>query len=116
MIPPPGCTPEPHIQRSRTGVRYRPHPAAAEKAIAQQHVVDLRFDWTQDESYNLKDTLPLNITVKRASLPLPIIIIGVSIVAIALFGYVRRRRPRQNETKQLIPNKPRDSDRALAES
>jgi len=26
MMPPPGCVADPHIQRSRTGVRYRDHP------------------------------------------------------------------------------------------
>jgi len=69
------------------------------KAIPQQYTVDLRLDWTQDEVYNLNDTLPLNITVGGASPPLPLIAIAVLVIAVILFGYVRRRMRRKGEAK-----------------
>ena len=70
-----------------------------EKTVPQQYTVDLRLDWTQDEVYNLNDTLPLSITVEESGPPLPLIAIAVLIIAVILFGYIRRRRQRKREKK-----------------
>ena len=68
-------------------------------AVPQQYTVDLRLDWTQDEVYSLNETLPLNITVGGASPPLLLIAIAVLVIAVILFGYVRRRMRRKGEAK-----------------
>jgi hypothetical protein len=68
-------------------------------AVPQQYTVDLRLDWTQDEVYSLNETLPLNITVAGASPPLLLIAIAVLVIAVILFGYVRRRMRRKGEAK-----------------
>jgi hypothetical protein len=78
-----------------------------QKAVPQRYAVDLRIDWTQDEGYNLNDTLPLNITVKEPSPPF-LLIAAAIIAAVLLLGYVRRRRWLEKKKREMVPSKPKD--------
>lgn len=78
-----------------------------QKAVPQRYAVDLRIDWTQDEGYNLNDTLPLNITVKEPSPPF-LLIAAAIIAAVLLLGYVRRRRWLEKKKREVVPSKPKD--------
>ena len=66
------------------------------KATPQTYKMDLRLDWTQSDN-SLDNTLPVELQVSPAELPLPLITVAVVLLAIVVVVVVRRRRKAQEQ-------------------
>ena len=64
------------------------------KATSQVYKMDLRLDWTQSDN-SLDDTLPVQLQVAPAELPMPLIAVAVVLLALVAVVVVRRRRTRR---------------------
>jgi hypothetical protein len=64
------------------------------KAKPQAYKMDLRLDWTQSNN-GLDDTMPVELQVTPAELPLPLIGVAVVLIALVAVVVVRRRRKAQ---------------------
>jgi hypothetical protein len=64
------------------------------KAASQTYKMDLRLDWTQSDN-SLHNTLPVELQVAPAELPLPLIAVTVVLLALVAVVAVRRRRTRR---------------------
>jgi len=64
-------------------------------AKPQIYRMDLRIDWTQS-SNSLDDTLPVELQVSAAELPLPLIAVAAVLLALVIAVVVRRRRKAQS--------------------
>jgi len=60
-------------------------------AAPQMYKMDLRIDWTQSND-SLDDTVPLEVQVAPAELPIPLIAVGFLLIILAVAVVVRRRR------------------------
>ena len=72
------------------------------KATSQIYKMDLRLDWTQTDN-SLDDTLPVELQVAPAELPLPLIAVAVVLVALVVVVVVRRRRRSQEKPQEENP-------------
>ena len=72
------------------------------KAPSQTYKMDLRLDWTQTDN-SLDDTLPVELQVASAELPLPLIAVAVVLLAIVIVIVVRRRRRAHEESQEEKP-------------
>jgi len=61
------------------------------KAEPQTYRMDLRIDWTQSNN-NLDHTLPVELSVTAAELPIPLIAVALVLVVLVIVVVVRRRR------------------------
>jgi len=61
------------------------------KAQPQMFRMDLRLDWTQS-NHSLDETLPVELQVTAAELPVPLIAVAVILIALVTVVVVRRRR------------------------
>jgi len=61
------------------------------KAQPQTYRMDLRIDWTQSNN-NLDHTLPVELSVTAAELPIPLIAVALVLVVLVIVVVVRRRR------------------------
>jgi hypothetical protein len=68
------------------------------KATSQVYKMDLRLDWTQSDS-SLDNTLPVELQVSPAELPLPLIAVAVVLLALVVVVVVRRRRKAQEQKR-----------------
>jgi hypothetical protein len=66
------------------------------KATPQTYKMDLRLDWTQSDN-SLDNTLPVELQVSPAELPLPLITVAAVLLAIVVVVVVRRRRKAQEQ-------------------
>ena len=66
------------------------------KATPQVYKMDLRLDWTQSDS-SLDNTLPVELEVVSAELPLPLIAVAVVLLVLVAAVVVRRRRKAQEQ-------------------
>ncbi len=66
------------------------------KATSQVYKMDLRLDWTQSDS-SLDNTLPVELQVAPAELPLPLIAVAVVLLVLVAAVVVRRRRKAQEQ-------------------
>lgn len=64
------------------------------KADPQTYKMDLRVDWTQSDN-SLDDTLPMELQVSSAELPLPLMAVAVILFALVIVVVLRRRRKAQ---------------------
>lgn len=64
------------------------------KAESQAYKMDLRLDWTQSNN-GLDDTIPVELQVTPAELPLPLIGVATVLIAVVIVVVVRRRRKAQ---------------------
>jgi len=64
-------------------------------AKPQIYRMDLRIDWTQSNN-SLDDTLPVELQVSAAELPLPLIAVAAVLLALVIAVVVRRRRKAQS--------------------
>lgn len=63
------------------------------KAPPGDYTVDLRLEWTQDGVYSLNDTLPVNITVSKWTIPLILIVSGAAaVILLGAAASLHRRR------------------------
>jgi hypothetical protein len=69
------------------------------KAASQVYKMDLRLDWTQSDS-SLDNTLPVELQVSPAELPLPLIAVAVVLLALVVVVVVRRRRKAQEQKRK----------------
>lgn len=69
------------------------------KATSQVYKMDLRLDWTQSDS-SLDNTLPVELQVSPAELPLPLIAVAVVLLALVVVVVVRRRRKAQEQKRK----------------
>jgi len=72
------------------------------KATSQIYKMDLRLDWTQTDN-SLDDTLPVELQVAPAELPLPLIAVAVVLLALVVLVVVRRRRRSQEKPQEENP-------------
>ena len=72
------------------------------KATSQIYKMDLRLDWTQTDN-SLDDTLPVDLQVAPAELPLPLIAVAVVLLALVVLVVVRRRRRSQEKPQEENP-------------
>ena len=61
------------------------------KATSQTYKMDLRLDWTQSDN-SLDDTLPVELQVAPAALPVPLIAAALVLIALVIIVVIRRRR------------------------
>ena len=61
------------------------------KATSQTYKMDLRLDWTQSDN-SLDDTLPVQLQVAPAALPIPLIAAALVLIALVIIVVIRRRR------------------------
>jgi len=61
------------------------------KSVPQAYKFDLRIDWTQSNN-SLDETLPVEVQVGTAELPIPLIAVGLVLIALVIVVVVRRRR------------------------
>ena len=66
------------------------------KATSQVYKMDLRLDWTQSDN-SLDNTLPVELQVTSAELPLPLIAMAVVLLVLVAAVVVRRRRKAQEQ-------------------
>jgi hypothetical protein len=66
------------------------------KATPQVYKMDLRLDWTQSDS-SLDNTLPVELQVVSAELPLPLVAVAVVLLVLVAAVVVRRRRKAQEQ-------------------
>ena len=66
------------------------------KATSQTYKMDLRLDWTQSDN-SLDNTLPVELQVISAELPLPLIAVAVILLVLVVAVVVRRRRKAQEQ-------------------
>jgi len=66
------------------------------KATSQVYKMDLRLDWTQSDS-SLDNTLPVQLQVTAAELPLPLIAVAAVLLVLVAAVVVRRRRKAQEQ-------------------
>jgi hypothetical protein len=66
------------------------------KATSQVYKMDLRLDWTQSDN-SLDNTLPVELQVAPAELPLPLIAVAVVLLVLVAAVVVRRRRKAQEQ-------------------
>jgi hypothetical protein len=66
------------------------------KATSQVYKMDLRLDWTQSDN-SLDNTLPVELQVAPAELPLPLIVVAVVLLALVVVVVLRRRRKAQEQ-------------------
>jgi len=66
------------------------------KATSQTYKMDLRLDWTQSDN-SLDNTLPVELQVTSAELPLPLIAVAVILLVLVAAVVVRRRRKAQEQ-------------------
>jgi hypothetical protein len=64
------------------------------KAASQTYKMDVRLDWTQSDN-SLDDTLPVQLQVAPAELPMPLIAVAIVLLALVVVVVVRRRRTRR---------------------
>jgi len=64
------------------------------KATSQTYKMDLRLDWTQADN-SLDNTLPVELQVVPAELPLPLIAVAIVLLALVVVVLLRRRRTRR---------------------
>ena len=69
------------------------------KATSQVYKMDLRLDWTQSDS-SLDNTLPVELQVSPAELPLPLIAVAAVLLALVVVVVVRRRRKAQEQKRK----------------
>ena len=70
------------------------------KALPGQYVLDLRFDWTQDNN-SLDNTQSINLTVSSPGFPTALIVVALVIIGGGGgFFYLRRRRARASQTSK----------------
>jgi uncharacterized membrane protein len=69
------------------------------KAASQTYNMDLRLDWTQSDN-SLDNTLPVQVQVAPAELPMPLIAVGVVLLALVVVVVVRRRRRAQEKPQE----------------
>jgi hypothetical protein len=63
------------------------------RAPPGDYTVDLRLEWTQDGVYSLNDTLPVNITVSKWTIPLILIVSGAAaVILLGAAASLHRRR------------------------
>jgi hypothetical protein len=72
------------------------------KAASQTYKMDLRLDWTQSDN-SLDDTLPVQLQVVPAALPMPLIAVAVVLLALVVVVVVRRRRRTQERPREEKP-------------
>jgi hypothetical protein len=72
------------------------------KAASQTYKMDLRLDWTQSDN-SLDDTLPVQLQVAPAELPMPLIAVAVVLLALVVVVVVRRRRKAQEKPQEEKP-------------
>jgi len=72
------------------------------KATSQTYKMDLRLDWTQSDN-SLDNTLPVELQVVPAELPLPLIAVAVILLALVVAVVVRRRRRTQEKPREEKP-------------
>jgi hypothetical protein len=72
------------------------------KAASQTYKMDLRLDWTQSDN-SLDDTLPVQLQVAPAQLPMPLIAVAVVLLALVVVVVVRRRRKAQEKPQEEKP-------------
>jgi hypothetical protein len=72
------------------------------KAASQTYKMDLRLDWTQSDN-SLDDTLPVQLQVAPAALPMPLIMVAVVLLALVVVVVVRRRRRTQEKPQEEKP-------------
>lgn len=61
------------------------------KAQPQKYQMDVRFDWTQSDN-SLDKTLTIELDVMPAELPIPLIAVGLVLIALVAVVVLRRRR------------------------
>jgi hypothetical protein len=66
------------------------------KATSQTYKMDFRLDWTQSDN-SLDNTLPIELQVTPAELPLPLIAVAVVLLVLVAAVVVRRRRKAQEQ-------------------
>ncbi len=69
------------------------------KAPSQTYKMDLRLDWTQTDN-SLDDTLPVELEVAPAELPIPLIAAALVLIALVIVVVVRRRRRAHEKSQQ----------------
>jgi hypothetical protein len=69
------------------------------KAASQTYNMDLRLDWTQSDN-SLDNTLPVQLQVAPAELPIPLIAVGVVLLALVVVVVVRRRRRAEEKPQE----------------
>ena len=69
------------------------------KAASQTYKMDLRLDWTQSDN-SLDDTLPVQLQVAPAELPMPLIAVAVVLLVLIVVVVVRRRRRTQEKPQE----------------
>ncbi len=69
------------------------------KATSQTYKMDLRLDWTQSDN-SLDDTLPVELQVAPATLPVPLIAAALVLVALVIIVVLRRRRKAQEKPQE----------------
>lgn len=70
------------------------------KALPGQYVLDLRFDWTQDNN-SLDHTQSITLTVSTPGFPTALIVVAVVIIGGGGgYFYLRRRRAKTNQTSK----------------
>jgi len=72
------------------------------KATSQTYKMDLRLDWTQSDT-SLDDTLPIELQVVSAELPLPLIAAAVVLFGLVAVVVVRRRRRSKEKPREENP-------------
>jgi hypothetical protein len=72
------------------------------KAPSQTYKMDLRLDWTQTDN-SLDNTLPVQLQVAPAELPLSLIAVAVVLLAIVVVVVVRRRRRAHEKSQEEKP-------------
>ena len=72
------------------------------KATSQTYKMDLRLDWTQSDT-SLDDTLPIELQVVSAELPLPLIAAAVVLFGLVVVVVVRRRRRSKEKPREENP-------------
>jgi hypothetical protein len=71
-------------------------------AASQTYNMDLRLDWTQSDN-SLDNTLPVQLQVVPAALPLPLIAVAIILLALVVVVVVRRRRRTQEKSREEKP-------------
>ena len=69
------------------------------KATSQTYKMDLRLDWTQADN-SLDNTLPVELQVVPAELPLPLIAVAIVLLALVVVVLLRRRRKAQEQKRK----------------
>jgi hypothetical protein len=72
------------------------------KAASQTYKMDVRLDWTQSDN-SLDDTLPVELQVAPAELPMPLIAVAVVLLALVVVVVIRRRIKAQEKPQEERP-------------